>query len=54
MLSGTLVTIIGLMPIGFAKSGVGEYVGIALWAGRSGDTLRAGGPACAGGPGIPF
>src|SRR5260370_5345293 len=31
MLSGTLVTIIGLMPIGFAKSGVGEYVGNLFW-----------------------
>lgn len=26
MLAGTLVTIIGLMPIGFAKSAPGEYV----------------------------
>jgi len=27
MLSGTLVTVIGFVPIGFAKSGVGEYTG---------------------------
>jgi hypothetical protein len=27
MLSGTLVTIIGLMPVGFAKSTAGEYAG---------------------------
>ncbi len=25
MLSGTLVTIIGLMPVGFAASAAGEY-----------------------------
>jgi multidrug efflux pump subunit AcrB len=31
MLSGTLVTIIGLMPIGFAKSGAGEYVRNLFW-----------------------
>jgi multidrug efflux pump subunit AcrB len=31
MLAGTLVTIIGLMPIGFAKSGAGEYVRNLFW-----------------------
>src|SRR5260370_21056328 len=31
MLSGTLLTIIGLMPIGFAKSAPGEYVRNLLW-----------------------
>ena len=31
MLAGTLVTIIGLMPIGFAQSGVGEYCGNLFW-----------------------
>lgn len=31
MLAGTLVTIIGLMPIGFAHSGVGEYCGNLFW-----------------------
>jgi multidrug efflux pump subunit AcrB len=31
MLSGTLVTTIGLMPIGFAKSGAGEYVRNLFW-----------------------
>jgi len=31
MLAGTLVTIIGLMPIGFARSGVGEYCGNLFW-----------------------
>jgi multidrug efflux pump subunit AcrB len=31
MLSGTLVTIIGLMPIGFARSGAGEYVRNLFW-----------------------
>jgi multidrug efflux pump subunit AcrB len=31
MLAGTLVTIIGLMPIGLAQSGVGEYCGNLFW-----------------------
>ncbi|RLA51312.1 MAG: AcrB/AcrD/AcrF family protein [Gammaproteobacteria bacterium] len=31
MLSGTLVTIAGFVPIGFAKSGVGEYAGDMFW-----------------------
>ncbi|MGV1754220.1 efflux RND transporter permease subunit [Agrobacterium sp. CG674] len=31
MLSGTLVTIIGLMPVGFAKSAAGEYAGNIFW-----------------------
>lgn len=31
MLAGSLVTIIGLMPIGFAHSGVGEYCGNLFW-----------------------
>lgn len=31
MLAGTLVTIIGLMPVGFAKSGAGEYAGNIFW-----------------------
>jgi multidrug efflux pump subunit AcrB len=31
MLSGTLVTIIGLMPIGFARSSPGEYVRNLFW-----------------------
>src|SRR6266436_8841167 len=31
MLAGTLVTIIGLMPIGFAKSSPGEYVRNLFW-----------------------
>src|ERR1700704_1893402 len=31
MLSGTLVTIIGLMPVGFAKSTAGEYAGHIFW-----------------------
>lgn len=31
MLSGTLVTIIGLMPVGFAKSSSGEYAGNIFW-----------------------
>lgn len=31
MLSGTLVTAIGLMPVGFAKSGAGEYAGNIFW-----------------------
>lgn len=31
MLSGTFVTIIGLMPVGFAKSSAGEYAGNIFW-----------------------
>jgi multidrug efflux pump subunit AcrB len=31
MLAGTLVTIIGFMPIGFAKSTAGEYAGNMFW-----------------------
>src|SRR5260370_17035069 len=31
MLAGTLVTIIGLMPIGFARSSPGEYVRNLFW-----------------------
>lgn len=31
MLSGTLVTIIGLMPVGFAQSSAGEYAGDIFW-----------------------
>lgn len=31
MLSGTLVTVIGLMPVGFAKSTAGEYAGNIFW-----------------------
>ncbi|RNE88857.1 efflux RND transporter permease subunit [Marichromatium sp. AB31] len=31
MLSGTLVTAIGFVPIGFARSGVGEYAGNIFW-----------------------
>ncbi len=31
MLSGTLVTIIGLMPVGFAQSSAGEYAGNIFW-----------------------
>ncbi|WP_029918613.1 efflux RND transporter permease subunit, partial [Nevskia soli] len=31
MLSGTLVTIIGLMPVGFGKSTAGEYAGNIFW-----------------------
>ena len=31
MLSGTLVTVIGFFPIGFAQSGVGEYAGSIFW-----------------------
>ncbi|MGH8519347.1 MAG: efflux RND transporter permease subunit, partial [Panacagrimonas sp.] len=31
MLSGTLVTAIGLMPVAFAKSGAGEYAGNIFW-----------------------
>ena len=31
MLTGTLVTIIGLMPVGFAQSTAGEYAGNIFW-----------------------
>jgi multidrug efflux pump subunit AcrB len=31
MLAGTLVTAIGLMPVGFAHSGAGEYAGNIFW-----------------------
>jgi multidrug efflux pump subunit AcrB len=31
MLSGTLVTIVGLMPVGFAASAAGEYAGNIFW-----------------------
>jgi multidrug efflux pump subunit AcrB len=31
MLSGTLVTVIGLMPVGFAQSSSGEYAGNIFW-----------------------
>ncbi len=31
MLYGTLVTVAGFLPIGFAKSGVGEYAGNIFW-----------------------
>lgn len=31
MLSGTLVTVIGVMPVGFAKSSAGEYAGNIFW-----------------------
>lgn len=31
MLSGTLITVIGFFPIGFAQSGVGEYAGSIFW-----------------------
>jgi multidrug efflux pump subunit AcrB len=31
MAAGTLVTIIGLMPVGFAKSSAGEYAGNIFW-----------------------
>ena len=31
MFSGTLVTIIGLMPVGFARSSAGEYAGNIFW-----------------------
>ncbi|PDT00897.1 MFS transporter [Rhizobium chutanense] len=31
MLSGTLVTIVGLMPVGFARSTAGEYAGNIFW-----------------------
>ena len=31
MLFGTLITVVGFVPIGFAKSGVGEYTGNIFW-----------------------
>lgn len=31
MLAGTLVTVIGLMPVGFARSTAGEYAGDIFW-----------------------
>ncbi|BAN47233.1 efflux RND transporter permease subunit [Metapseudomonas resinovorans] len=31
MLAGTLVTVIGFLPVGFAKSGAGEYAGNIFW-----------------------
>ncbi|MFC3321266.1 efflux RND transporter permease subunit [Mesorhizobium cantuariense] len=31
MLSGTIVTIVGLMPVGFARSTAGEYAGNIFW-----------------------
>ena len=31
MLSGTLVTIIGFLPVGFARSSAGEYAGNIFW-----------------------
>ena len=31
MLTGTLVTVIGLMPVGFARSTAGEYAGNIFW-----------------------
>jgi len=31
MLAGTLVTVVGLMPVGFAKSVAGEYAGNIFW-----------------------
>lgn len=31
MLTGTLITAAGFMPVGFANSGVGEYVGSMFW-----------------------
>ncbi|PQA41237.1 efflux RND transporter permease subunit [Amnimonas aquatica] len=31
MLFGTLVTVVGFVPIGFAQSGVGEYTGNIFW-----------------------
>ena len=31
MLSGTLVTVIGFLPVGFAPSGAGEYAGNIFW-----------------------
>ncbi|MGH6799258.1 MAG: efflux RND transporter permease subunit, partial [Roseiarcus sp.] len=31
MLAGTLVTVVGLMPVGFARSSAGEYAGNIFW-----------------------
>ncbi|HEX2151732.1 MAG TPA: hypothetical protein VHG31_07020 [Stellaceae bacterium] len=31
MLSGTLVTAVGLMPVGFPRSSAGEYAGNIFW-----------------------
>ena len=31
MLTGTLITAAGFMPVGFASSGVGEYTGSMFW-----------------------
>lgn len=31
MLSGTIITVIGLMPVGFARSTAGEYAGNIFW-----------------------
>jgi len=31
MLTGTLITAAGFLPVGFAKSGVGEYTGAIFW-----------------------
>src|SRR5262249_39777459 len=31
MLSGTLVTVIGFLPVGFARSSAGEYAGNIFW-----------------------
>ncbi|MBP3955064.1 efflux RND transporter permease subunit [Gemmata sp. G18] len=31
MLTGTLVTVVGFLPVGFAKSGAGEYAGGIFW-----------------------
>lgn len=31
MLSGTVVTVVGLMPVGFAQSSAGEYAGNIFW-----------------------
>src|SRR5207245_9482165 len=35
MLAGTLVTAIGIMPVGFARSNAGEYAGSNFWVVRS-------------------
>ena len=31
MLTGTLITAAGFLPVGFATSGVGEYTGSMFW-----------------------
>jgi len=31
MLSGTLVTVAGFLPVGFARSSAGEYAGNIFW-----------------------